>query len=56
MESEAGQVGNLWLCVSAFNSRAIAFYERQGFQPVADLPDLVTPGFAELLMRKRLAR
>jgi ribosomal protein S18 acetylase RimI-like enzyme len=57
MESEmAGGAGNVWLCASEFNARAIAFYERHGFMRVAHLTDLVTPGFAELLMRKQLDR
>jgi GNAT superfamily N-acetyltransferase len=46
--------GNLWVCASEFNARAIAFYERHGFHRVALLPDLVVPGFAEVLLRKRL--
>ncbi len=50
----AGQAKNLWLCASAFNAGALAFYQRHGFSPVGDLPDLVAPGFTEILMRKRL--
>jgi len=45
---------NLWACVSAFNAPARAFYARQGFVDAATLPDLVAPGFDEILVRKRL--
>jgi len=45
---------NLWACVSAFNAPARAFYARQGFIEVATLPDLVAPGFDEILVRKIL--
>jgi diamine N-acetyltransferase len=45
----------LWLLVSSFNVRAIAFYERQGFERTATLDDLVADGFIEVLMRKRCA-
>jgi ribosomal protein S18 acetylase RimI-like enzyme len=55
MEQEVrGQAGNLWLCASAFNSAALAFYERHGFDRIGDLPDLIVPGLSEVLMRKRL--
>lgn len=45
---------NLWACVSAFNADARAFYAAQGFVETATLPDLVAPGFDEILVRKRL--
>ena len=51
-----GSATNLWVCVSEFNTRALAFYKRNGFELTADLPDLVRPGFAELLLRKQLRR
>jgi len=55
MADEAGAgANNLWVCVSAFNGRAIKFYERHGFSRVGDIPDLVSAGFSELLLRKRL--
>jgi ribosomal protein S18 acetylase RimI-like enzyme len=55
MEAEvAGRSGNLWVCVSAFNAPARAFYERCGFRSVGEIADLVAPGFSEVLMRKRL--
>lgn len=45
---------NLWLCVTASNVRARAFYEREGFVHAARLSDLVADGTDELLMRRRL--
>ena len=45
---------NIWLCVSAFNSQALAFYARHGFVEAANLPDLVRPDEDEILMRRRL--
>lgn len=46
---------NLWVVASAFNVRAIAFYQRHGFEAAAALPDLVTDGYTEILLRKRVA-
>jgi ribosomal protein S18 acetylase RimI-like enzyme len=43
---------NLFLCVSSFNPRAQALYERLGFEPVGTLRDYVVVGHHELLMRK----
>lgn len=55
MEREAPrEARNLWLCVTASNVRARAFYERAGFELVSTLPDLVADGTDELLMRRRL--
>jgi GNAT superfamily N-acetyltransferase len=55
MEHEVrGTAPNIWACVSAFNSRAQKFYERHGFERTAMLDDLIRPGFAEVLIRKRL--
>ena len=45
--------GNLWTSVSRFNTEARRFYERQGFAEAAVLPDLIKPGFDEVLMRRR---
>ncbi len=45
---------NIWLCVSAFNCQARAFYARHGFVETATLPDLIRPGEDEILMRRRL--
>lgn len=55
MEQEArGNVRNLWLCVSRINTRAQAFYRREGFETAAMLDELVASGMDEILMRKRL--
>ncbi|MEJ2123370.1 MAG: GNAT family N-acetyltransferase [Alphaproteobacteria bacterium] len=43
----------LWLCCSAFNSRALAFYQRNGYEQIAVLPDQIVDGMNELLLRKR---
>ncbi len=43
---------NVFLCVSDFNPRARAFYERLGYALVGALPDYVAPGHTEWLMRK----
>lgn len=43
---------NLWVCASSFNERALRFYARHGFQPVATLPGLVADGYDEVLLRK----
>ena len=45
----------VFLCVSSFNTRARALYERHGYELVGELPDYVVDGYAELLMGKRLA-
>ncbi len=54
MAAESGRAGNLWTCVSAFNSRAMGFYEKQGFRRVGALPDLLREGFTEIFLRRRL--
>lgn len=48
------RVKNLFVCVSDFNHRARAFYERQGYQAIGPIPDLLVPGHAEILMRKTI--
>ena len=45
----------VFLCVSSFNPRARALYERHGYRLVGELPDYVVDGYSELLMGKRLA-
>ena len=55
MEAQARTTAsNLWVCVSCFNMRAQAFYQRHGFAPVASLEALVHAEHSELLLRKRL--
>ena len=45
---------DILFCVSDFNRRARALYERLGFRQVGVLDDYMVEGHAELLMRKRL--
>jgi len=45
---------NLWALVSDFNDGARRFYKKQGFKEIAMIPDLVKPGFNEILIRKIL--
>lgn len=48
------QARHLFLCVSSFNQRAYAFYEKQGYAAVGVLEDYILPGADEILMHKRL--
>ena len=43
---------NVFLCVSSFNPRARALYERLGYELVGELKDYLIPGASEWLMRK----
>jgi ribosomal protein S18 acetylase RimI-like enzyme len=43
---------NVFLCVSSFNVRARALYERLGYEYVGELRDYLVRGHAELLFRK----
>ena len=45
---------HIFLCVSSFNTRARAFYERLGYRPVGEFKDYVIEGASEILMHKRL--
>ena len=45
---------HLFLCVSSFNPRARALYERLGFTQVGELPEYFVAGASEILMHKRL--
>jgi ribosomal protein S18 acetylase RimI-like enzyme len=45
---------NLFACVSDFNAQARHFYEKQGYQEVGPLPNLLIPGSAEILLRKTI--
>ena len=52
-ERRIGEVSpNVFLCVSDFNPRARALYERLGYQLVGELTDFLVQGHAELLYRK----
>lgn len=44
---------NLWTSCTSFNTAARRFYERQGFEQAAILPDLIKPGFDEVLLRMK---
>ncbi|MBS0243001.1 MAG: GNAT family N-acetyltransferase [Proteobacteria bacterium] len=52
-EAPAG-TRNLWLCVSAINTRARQLYERNGYVLAAELPALAADHIDELLLRRRL--
>jgi len=53
-QARAEEARQLWLCVSTFNVRARAFYERFGFEAVTVLEKLASEASDELFMRKRL--
>ena len=48
------EVPNVFLCVSSFNPRAQALYERLGYAVVGELRDYLVAGHAELLLRKTI--
>jgi ribosomal protein S18 acetylase RimI-like enzyme len=48
--------GNLFLCVSSFNERAKALYERRGFVQIGEIEDYLIEGASERIMRKRFER
>jgi ribosomal protein S18 acetylase RimI-like enzyme len=43
---------NVFLCVSSFNPRARALYERLGYETVGEMRDYVIAGASEIIMRK----
>ena len=43
---------NVFVCVADFNSRARSFYERHGYREIGPIPDLLSAGSAEILLRK----
>ncbi len=45
---------NVFLCVSSFNPRARALYERLGYELVGELTDYIVSGHSEHLLRKTI--
>jgi ribosomal protein S18 acetylase RimI-like enzyme len=45
---------NVFLCVSSFNTRAKALYERLGYELVGELKDYIVGGHSEFLFRKSI--
>ena len=45
---------NVFLCVSSFNPRARALYERLGYELVGELKDYIVAGHSEYLLRKTI--
>ena len=43
---------NVFMCVSSFNTRARALYERLGYEVVGELRDYIVRGHSEWLLRK----
>jgi ribosomal protein S18 acetylase RimI-like enzyme len=55
-EGHFPEARHIFLCVSDFNLRARALYERLGYRAVGVLPDYAIDGKDEILMHKRLVR
>ncbi len=53
---QAAEARFIFLCVSSFNPRAQALYERNGYSVVGELKDYVVEGLSEILMIKRLVQ
>lgn len=49
-----GRTKNLFACVSDFNVDARTFYKKMGYQEIGPIPNLLTPGHAEIFLRKTL--
>ncbi len=49
-----GKSRHIFLCVSSFNTRARAFYERRGYFAVGELADYIIEGASETILCKRL--
>ena len=45
---------HMFLCVSSFNKRAMAFYKRYGYKKVGEFKDYIIDGESEILLHKRL--
>lgn len=54
-EAKKGQHKNLWVATSDFNTKARRIYAKFGFEPAANIDDLVKNGVNEILMRKKLS-
>ena len=46
---------NAFICVSSFNDRARALYERLGYETIGELRDYIVRGHSEWLLRKSIA-
>lgn len=46
---------NVFMCVSSFNNRARALYERLGYELVGELRNFIVSGHSEYLLRKTIA-
>jgi ribosomal protein S18 acetylase RimI-like enzyme len=55
-ERHVAPARHLFLCVSSFNSRARALYERCGYRQVGEFQDYIIEGASEILMGKRLGQ
>jgi len=53
-EGSFGGSRHVYLCVSSFNPRALALYERHGYVKIGELPDFIADGYSEFLLYKRL--
>src|SRR6266404_7092719 len=51
-ERTFARANNLFACVSDFNADARRFYQRQGYEEVGTLPNLLINGRDEILLRK----
>jgi ribosomal protein S18 acetylase RimI-like enzyme len=49
-----GRTKNLFACVSDFNVVAREFYKKMGYQEIGPMPNLLTPGSAEIFLRKTM--
>ncbi len=54
-EDEIFRAGpNVFLLVTATNTRAQRFYERRGYRRIGEIADYIQPGITEVLYRKTL--
>jgi len=50
------RANHIFICVSSFNKKARALYERLGYTIIAELREYIVPGASELLMHKTLPK